>query len=121
MHKVLVVEDEALLAMDLRAGLEERKCIVTGIAYSGPEAIEKAGASMPNLVLMDIKLKGEMDGIEAAIQIRDRFGIPIIYLTCNADDGTRQRAIQTRPLRYLEKPIETDALCAIIDEALTTG
>ena len=118
MFKVLIVEDEALLAINLQMGLEENNYEVAGIAYSGEAAINKAGQTKPDIVLMDIKLNGPMDGIEAAMQIRDKYGMPIIYLTGNTDDATRQRAINSHPSRYLEKPVEADVLCEIIEQVL---
>jgi len=116
--RVLIVEDEAILAMNLQVGLEEGQCEVVGIACSAEEAVRQAGQTKPDIVVMDIKLKGAMDGIEAAIQINDKYGIPIMYLTGNTDDATRERAIHSHPLRYLEKPVESHVLCEVIKQAM---
>lgn len=117
-YRILIVEDEAVLAMMYKLGLENDKCTVVGVAHTGASAIEKAGETLPDLVLMDIKLRGAMDGVDAAIEIRKRYGTPIVYVTGNTDEHTRQRAIETDPLRYLEKPIESDALCEIVTQVM---
>ena len=116
--KVLIVEDEVLLALSYKLDLESNDCEVMGIVYSGEEAIAGVEKSRPNLVLMDIKLQGEMDGIEAAGIIMKRFNIPIIYITGNTDDVTKERALQTSPLAYLEKPVESEQLCSLIMKSL---
>jgi CheY-like chemotaxis protein len=116
--KILIVEDEALLAMLYRKQLERHDCEISGIAASGPDAISMAHLYQPDLVLMDIKLKGEMDGIDAAIKIRENLQIPIIYITGNTDDNTKSRALQTKPLKYLEKPVESEELWRTIEKGI---
>lgn len=118
MIRVLIVEDEAILALNLKLGLEANNCNVAGIANSGETAIKKTEETKPDIVLMDIKLRGSMDGIDAALQIMKRYEVPIIYLTGNTDDLTKDRAMQSHPLRYLEKPVESGALCETIQQAL---
>ena len=91
---------------------------VLGIVDNGEEAVEKAGETTPNLILMDIVLKGEMDGIEAAQEIRERYNIPIIYLTAYSDEKTLQRAKVTEPFGYVLKPFEDREIQSAIEMAL---
>jgi len=116
--RILVVEDERIVARDLQRRLHRLGYTVCAIAGSGPEAIEQAAQTQPDLVLMDIVLDGPMDGIEAAAQIRARADIPIIYLTAHADDGTLQRAKATEPFGYLLKPFDTRVVQTTIEMAL---
>jgi PAS domain S-box-containing protein len=118
MVKILVVEDEHIVAMDLINRLRNLGYEVPDSASSGEEAIEKAGKWRPDLVLMDIFLNGEMDGIQAATQIRSRYNIPIIYLTAYADSSTLQRAKVTEPFGYVLKPFEERELLTTIEMAL---
>jgi diguanylate cyclase (GGDEF)-like protein/PAS domain S-box-containing protein len=116
--RVLVVEDETIVSMDLQNSL---KCLgyeVVGAAVSGPEAIAKAEASRPDLVLMDIILKGEMDGVQTAETIHARLGIPVIFLTACADEKTLHRAKVTEPFGYMIKPFEERELHSHIEIAL---
>jgi PAS domain S-box-containing protein len=113
-----VVEDEHIVAMDLMSRLRNLGYEVPDSASSGEEAIEKAGRWRPDLVLMDIFLNGEMDGIQAAGQIRSRYNIPIIYLTAYADSNTLQRAKVTEPFGYVLKPFEERELLTTIEMAL---
>lgn len=116
--KILIVEDEILIADDIKDSLEELGYTVTDIANSGKEAIEKSAETQPHLVLMDIRLKGNMDGVQAAQQIWKRFNIPIIYLTANSDASTLQRAKTTEPFGYLTKPFRERELHTAIEIAL---
>lgn len=88
----MVVEDESIIANDLKESLEKSGYVVSSIVSSGDKAINRAGEDRPDLILMDIVLKGEMDGIEAAETIRSRFHIPTIYLTAYGDDKFLSRA-----------------------------
>jgi PAS domain S-box-containing protein len=115
---ILVVEDESIVAMDIQSMLELLGYTVPGMASTGIEAIQKTAELRPDLVLMDIRLKGEMDGIEAAGQIRARFHVPIIYLTAYADDEAVQRARLTEPFGYILKPFEEKELHVTIEMAL---
>lgn len=112
--RILIVEDESIVALDIQNQLRRSGYIVPGFVASGEEAVVKTAEFKPDLVLMDVKLRGEMDGIEAARQIRERFGIPSIYLTAFADEATLQRAKETEPLAYLVKPFEERELLATI-------
>ena len=116
--QILVVEDESIVAADIQDRLESLGYDVPPPVGSGEKAIEKAGELRPDLVLMDIQLKGRMDGVEAAGQIRQRFGIPVIYLTANADHPTVQRAKVTEPFGYVIKPFEERELHTSIEVAL---
>jgi PAS domain S-box-containing protein len=116
--QILVVEDEIVVAESMRNRLESLDYGVPAIVASGEKAIEKAGEMRPNLVLMDIKLAGEMDGIEAAEEIRARFDIPVIYVTAFADDETLQRAKITEPYGYILKPLQARDLRTNIEMAL---
>lgn len=116
--RILVVEDESIVAADIQDRLESLGYEVPTTVASGEKAVELAGALRPDLVLMDIQLKGRMDGVEAADQIRQRFGIPVIYLTANADHPTVQRAKVTEPFGYVIKPFEERELHTTIEVAL---
>lgn len=116
--KILIVEDEAILAMNYKIGLEKAHFIVTGIAFSGEDALRQAEETRPDLVLMDIKLRGPMDGIDAALKIREAMDPKVIFLTGNSDEDTRKRAMEISPLRYIEKPVKTDILSGIIQSVM---
>ncbi len=116
--KILVVEDEAIVAKDLQYRLKKFGYTVPAIASSGEEAINIAIEISPDLVLMDIKLKGSMDGIEAAEEIYKRLDIPVIYLTAYADENTLERAKITEPFGYLLKPFKERELQTNIEITL---
>ncbi len=116
--QVLIVEDEAILAKSIEKKLQRMGYRVAATTASGEEAIQIAGTNSPDLVLMDIKLNGLMDGIEAAQVIQNRFGLPVVYLTAYADDETLQRAKITQPFGYLLKPFQARDLQATIETAL---
>jgi two-component system cell cycle sensor histidine kinase/response regulator CckA len=115
---ILVVEDEQIIAKDIQSRLTQMGYPKPAIAASGEEALHKVARLSPGLVLMDIVLKGEMDGVQTAERIRDRFDIPVVYLTAYADDQTVQRAKRTEPFGYLLKPIVDGQLQTTIEIAL---
>ncbi|MFW6160489.1 MAG: response regulator [Acidobacteriota bacterium] len=117
--KVLIVEDEGIVAMDIENVLRELDCEITGIAYTGEEAVAMARASPPDLILMDIGLKGEIDGITAARIIQESCQSAVIYLTGFADDKTLDRAQETNPLGYLTKPLDDFSLKKVIKDCLS--
>lgn len=117
--RVLVVEDEAIVAMDISVMLRGLGYEVEGPASTGEEAVELAERERPDLVLMDIMLRGGMDGVEAARRIRETTGAPIVYLTAYADEGTLLRAKTAEPLGYLLKPFEERELRTTIETALS--
>ncbi|CDG64136.1 MAG: two-component system, response regulator PdtaR [Methanobacterium sp.] len=100
---ILVVEDERITAEDIRVGLEFAGYKVPVICSTGEDAVKQANRLEPDLVLMDINLEGEMDGIEAAAQIRKFYDIPVIYLTAYSDEKTVERAKLTEPSGFLVK------------------
>jgi len=115
---VLIVEDEAIVSMDLRYRLESMGYRVPAGITSGEEAIDAASQLHPDVVLMDIRLRGEMDGIDAAGEIRRRFNIPVVYLTIHAGEDTLARARRTEPSGYLRKPIDDASLQAVVEMAI---
>jgi len=116
--KILIVEDEAITAMNIRNTLENIGFEVVSTASRGKEAIQKAEELNPDLILMDIVLKDEMDGIEAADIIQTLFNIPVIYLTAYSDDATYERAKLTRPYGFLTKPMNQELVKVTIDTAI---
>jgi PAS domain S-box-containing protein len=118
MAKLLIVEDEGVVAWHIQEALENLGHIVVASIASGQKAIEIAEQNQPDLVFMDIRLKGEVDGIKAAQEIRTRFNIPVIYLTAYADDQTLERALATNPLGYLVKPFQEKELQTTLEVAL---
>jgi CheY-like chemotaxis protein len=117
-ERILVVEDNNIVLQDIRTRLEKLGYSVVGTARSGIEAIEKAAVAKPDLALMDIKLRGEMDGVEAAAVIRRCNDIPIVYLTAYTDANTLDRAKLTEPFGYILKPFDESALHTNIQIAL---
>jgi len=116
--KVLIVEDETIIGMEIRLRLTDIGYNVLDIIPSGEAAIEKARMLQPNLILMDIHLAGEMDGIVAAEHIRKIIDIPIIFLTAHTDEKTLQRAKVQEPFAYLVKPFQERELDIAIQMAL---
>lgn len=116
--RILVVEDERIVAKDIQNTLKSLGYGVSGLASSGEEAIDRAAETHPDLVLMDIALKGEMDGVEAVTQIQSLFDIPVVYLTAYSDEETLQRAKITQPFGYILKPFSESGLRISIEMAL---
>ncbi len=116
--RIMVVEDEVVVAMELEKRLGSLGYTVTGIIGTGEEAVERAGEVQPDFVLMDIKLAGRMDGIEAAEKIRKRYDIPVVFLTAHTDEKTLQRAKVSEPFGYLVKPFSEAELRTTIEIAL---
>ena len=96
-QRILVVEDQRLIAADIENTLKKLGYVVVGNVSSGEDAISESDHLRPELVLMDVRLRGEMDGIQAAEIIRDRFNVPVVYLTAYADEETILRAKKTAP------------------------
>lgn len=116
--RILVVEDEAIVAMGIKQKLEELGHQVVDIAYNGEDAVQIAHETEPDLILMDIVLKGDIDGIEAAAKIRNLLDIPVIYLTAYSDEEVLERARMTEPYGYIIKPFKKSELNANIEMAL---
>ncbi|HSA77765.1 MAG TPA: response regulator, partial [Nitrospirota bacterium] len=115
---IFVVEDEVIIADDIKSYLQKFGYKVPSIATSGEEALKRVRDIRPDLVLMDIVLRGEMDGIETAERIRSEFDVPVVYLTAFADDQTLERAKITEPFGYIIKPFEERDLYTTIEMAL---
>jgi PAS domain S-box-containing protein len=116
--KVLIVEDDRVVARDIQQQLRRLGHEVIGMTARGDHAVGLAEQARPDLVLMDIRLEGELDGVEAAGQIRDCCCAPVVFLTAYADDETVQRASLTEPFGYLLKPFEESQLRTVIEMAL---
>ena len=116
--KILVVEDESIIAESLRRSLEASGYDVPPICSTAEAAIEAARTTAPDLVLMDIRLKGEKDGIYAARIVSEGYDVPVIYVTAYGDDAVLERAKRTRPAGYLLKPFRSDELKVAIETAL---
>jgi len=116
--KILIVEDESIIAEDISDSLISLGYRISGMVYSGEEAIEAAAKFRPDLILMDVNLQGEMDGITAAAEIRSRFQIPVVYLTAYTDENTLRRVNATKPFGYIVKPFEEKNLHTTIQLAL---
>ncbi|MDP8963223.1 MAG: ATP-binding protein [Cyanobacteriota bacterium] len=116
--RILIVEDESIVALNIKNRLEGLGYAVVATSSSGEAAIQIVAQSLPDLVLMDIKLKGTIDGIEAAAQIRAHFQIPVVYLTAFSDEETVERVKLTEPYGYILKPFEARDLCTTIEISL---
>lgn len=116
--RILVVEDEAITAADLQDRLAAMGYAVAGWATSGEDAIEIARREKPDLALMDIVLKGRINGIDAARIVRTELGVPVIFLTANSNDAVLDRAKTSEPFAYLLKPFEERQLRTNIEMAL---
>jgi signal transduction histidine kinase len=116
--RVLVVEDESIVALDIQHRLRAMGYAVAGLALTGPEALDLVERTNPDLVLMDIRLKGPISGIETAEQLRARRDLPVIYLTAYTDQATLDRARISEPFGYVVKPFEDRELNITIEIAL---
>jgi PAS domain S-box-containing protein len=117
-YSVMIVEDERIVAMDLQQSLTGMGYDAFAIASSADEAVARASERRPDVVLMDIRIKGKRDGIEAAEILGSRFGIPVVFLTAHADDATVERAKKTEPFAYLLKPLKSGELRSAIEISL---
>ncbi len=116
--KIMIVEDEAITAMSIKADLSRIGYEICKLVTSGEEAIKNAEQERPDVVLMDIILNGEMSGIEAAGEILSRYDIPIIFMTGCEDEGTKKLAEDIGPVEYFLKPVETEDIRLAIEKAL---
>ncbi len=117
-EQIFIVEDERIVAEDLKQLLERLGYQVVGSAASGDEALKKIAATKPNLVLMDIGIQGSLDGIAVAEHVVAQFDIPVVYLTAHADDTIVDRAKGTLPAGYILKPFDERSLKTTIELAL---
>ena len=120
-ENVLIVEDELIIAREMEARLKTLGCAVIGIAETGQHALQVLEIANPDLVLVDIGLRGDMDGVETAREIGRRWSVPIVYVTAFADEATRKRARTTNPCGYLVKPFSEEAFCTSVRWALDCG
>ena len=116
-RKILIVEDELIIAMMIEQMLVRQGHQVVGKVTTGESAVEAAGEHNPDLILMDIRLEGEMDGIDAIKAIRRKQNIPVIFLTGNSDEGYRKRINETEYLAFLTKPVTHNDLTEWIARA----
>jgi len=116
--RILVVEDEMVISLEITATLRRLGYEVVGQAITGADAVRLTDEVDPDLILMDIRLKGDMDGIEAASRIHERNDQPVIFLTAHSDDVTLERAIAVSPSGYLIKPFKDRELYSSIELAL---
>ena len=118
MAKILIVEDESIVGLDIQTRLERLGYEAPEVAASGEEALELAAEIRPDLALMDIMLQGDMDGVETAEIIRERFRIPVVFLTAYSDESTLQRAKISGPFGYILKPFKERELHTTIEVVL---
>jgi CheY-like chemotaxis protein len=116
--RALIVEDETLIAEELKERLERFGFYVIAAVDSAEEGIQIATTERPDLVLMDVRLRGEMDGVQAAAEIRQRVDVPVIYLTAYSDHVTLDRAKHTEPYGYVLKPFHERELQVTIELAM---
>lgn len=116
--RIMIVEDEAILVLDIKNHLENYGYSVPVVVYSGEEAVNRIPEFQPDLVLMDIKLDSEIDGIKTVQEIHDNAGIPVVFLTAYASDDMLQRAKVTEPYAYILKPFNERELRSNIEIAL---
>jgi PAS domain S-box-containing protein len=115
---IVIVEDEPIVAMDIKRCLKQLGYQVAAVAANSEDAVQQIVDKRPDLVLMDIRLKGDIDGIETAWRIRQRFNVPIVYLTAHSDPETLERAKFTEPYGYILKPYEDRDLHTTIEMAI---
>ena len=116
--RIMIVEDERIVARDLQMTLIELEYDAYAIAASAEQALARASETCPDLVLMDIRIQGTLDGISTAQILRERFGVPVVYLTAHSDDATLERAKVTEPHGYLIKPVKATELRSAIEVSL---
>jgi len=115
--KIMIVEDEAIAALATEMMLQRLGCEICCNVASGEEALEALENVRPDLLIMDVRLDGEMDGIETIQRIRRSHNIPVVYVTAYSDDSTQARAEATYPLAYLIKPLDMRLLEHALEQA----
>jgi CheY-like chemotaxis protein len=116
--RILIVEDEWFIAIESEAVLRDSGFDVVGIAVSADEAVAMAAEHEPNLILMDVRLRGARDGVDAAIEIRQRFDIPCLFATAHSEPRVRESAEAAAPAGWLTKPFSDQQLLAAVNAAL---
>ena len=114
--RILIVEDEFLIALELESSLLDAGYRVVGIAVTAKEAVAMARSEQPDLVIMDIRLADRSDGVDAAVELFDTFGIRSIFASAHADAETRKRAAPAKPVGWVQKPYSAEALIRLIRE-----
>ena len=117
--KILIVEDESVLALNMKMSLVELGYSVAGIATSGNKAIELVGRTNPDVIFMDIKIKGDMDGIETARILYEKLNKRVVFITAHSDKATARRASECNPLAFISKPVEDSQFKGIVENALS--
>ena len=117
-NSILVVEDEAIIALELKMRLLQLGFAEVRVAASGPEALQQVSENPPDLILMDMMLRGDQDGIETATEIRKKHQIPVIYMTGNSHLKSDSRLEATKPYWFLVKPVPDHTLFNMIQKAL---
>jgi two-component system, response regulator PdtaR len=117
-YNILIVDDELWAALDMEWVVRKLRHEVVGPAATAEEAIKLAETARPDLVLMDIRLANHSDGVAAAVEIRQRFDIPSLFVSAHGDPITRERAIAARPSGFIEKPFTPESLALAIEAAL---
>ena len=115
--RILVVEDDAIIGMDIEHRVKKLGYEVCGVADTAAEALDIASGKQPDLALMAIRLRGAVDGIEAARMLRDRFSVPVIFITAYSDMKMRSRALDMNPLGYIVKPLREVELKKTLEAA----
>jgi two-component system, response regulator PdtaR len=118
--RILIVEDEPIVAMQLQESVEAMGHVVPAVVDSGDQVLSAVMSGKPDLILMDIKLRSFIDGVDAAKRVRLIYDVPVIYLTAYPSKGAQDRAMGTDPAAYLVKPISDDALAEAIGKALSS-
>jgi CheY-like chemotaxis protein len=116
--KILIVEDEGLVALDIEDRTKGLGYDVVGIASTGAEAVDLAEKYSPDLIIMDVTLKGKIDGIEAARQIKKIINPCLIFMTAHSDQNTLERINNVKPQGFITKPLNTSSLQSVIEKAL---
>src|SRR3984893_17464889 len=116
--RILVVEDDRVVARDIAQQMSRAGHTVVGITARGEDALPLAADTVPDLILMDVRLEGELDGIDTARLLRENFNLPVVFLTAYADEETVRRATVTEPFGYVLKPFDDMQLRTVVEMAL---
>jgi CheY-like chemotaxis protein len=120
-RRILVVEDEFIVAFEIQQTLEDRGFAVCDVVASGEEAVAAAERERPDCVLMDINIRGAMGGVEAARRISAQFGVPVAFLTGFPSGQVKEQARDLIPIAYFTKPLNLDEICAVLERTLGPG
>lgn len=113
---ILIVEDDFLIAFDLEAALKDAGFVVVGVAASAEEALALAGKYSPSVVIMDVRLVGSRDGIDAALELYSRHGLRCVFASAHSDEETRKRAEPAQPLGWIEKPYSVRTVIEFVQD-----